>query len=108
MTSSFSSKTLTAYLGDATAQHNLLLTRENEDARYYNALHNGFMDVELGRRSGRITFYAVDSVNTRDYGTFRAASFSISPKTVDGKDTLRMGRARGLNIPQRALFMGLG
>ncbi|MEM9600956.1 MAG: alkaline phosphatase D family protein, partial [Pseudomonadota bacterium] len=44
VTSSVSSKTLTAYLGDATAQHNLLLTRENEDARYYNALHNGFMD----------------------------------------------------------------
>ncbi|GLQ19790.1 alkaline phosphatase D family protein [Algimonas porphyrae] len=108
VTSSVSSKTLIAYLGDATAQHNLLLTRENEDARYYNALHNGFMDVELGRKSGTVTMYAVDTVNNRDYGTFRAARFTIRPRTVDGKDTLRMGRPRGLNIPQRALFMGLG
>ena len=108
VTSSVTSKTLTAYLGDATAQHNLLMTRENEDARYYSALHNGYMEVELGRASGRITFHAVDQVNSRDFGTFRQASFSIKPRQKDGKDTLRIGRPRGLNIPQRALFAGLG
>ena len=108
VTSSVSSKTLTAYLGDGTAQHNLLLTRENEDARYYNALHNGFMDVELGRKRGTITFHAVDRVNDRNYGAFEAASFSVSPRTVDGKETLRIGRPKGLSLTQRALFMGLG
>jgi len=108
VTSSVTSKTLTAYLGDATAEHNLLLTRENEDARYYNALHNGYIDVELGRKSGTITMYAVDKVNSRDYGNFRAASFRVKPRKEDGKDTLRIGKPRGLNIPQRALFAGLG
>jgi alkaline phosphatase D len=108
VTSSVTSKTLTAYLGDGTAEHNLLLTRENEDARYYNALHNGYIDVELGRTSGTITMYAVDKVNSRDYGNFRAASFRVKPRKKDGKDTLRIGKPRGLNVPQRALFAGLG
>lgn len=108
VTSSVTSKTLIAYLGDATEQHNLLLTRENDDARYYNALHNGYIEVELGRKSGKVTMYAVDKVNNRDYGSFRAASFSVKPRKKDGKETLRIGKPRGLNIAQRALFAGLG
>jgi phosphodiesterase/alkaline phosphatase D-like protein len=108
VTSSVTSKTLTAYLGANTAQHNLLLTRANDDARYYNALHNGYIEVELGRKSGKITMYAVDKVNSRDYGSFRAASFSVKPRHKDGKDTLRIGKPRGLTLTQRALFAGLG
>lgn len=108
VTSSVSSKTLIAYLGDATAQHNLLLTRENDDARYYNALHNGYIDVELGRREATITMHAVDRVNSRDYGSFQAARFTVKHRTKNGKDTLRMSRPRGLSLTQRALFMGLG
>jgi len=108
VTSSVSSKTLLAYLGSATESHNLLLTRENEDARYYNALNNGFIEVELGRKSGKITMHAVDRVNNRDYGSFRAASFSVKPRRKDDKETLRIGKPRGLNISQRALFAGLG
>lgn len=108
VTSSVSSKTLLAYLGSATEQHNLLLTRENDDARYYNALNNGFIDVELTQKSGAITFYAVDKVNHHDYASFRAASFRVKPRRQDGKDTLRIGKPRGLNIAQRALFAGLG
>ena len=108
VTSSVSSKTLTAYLGEATAQHNLLLTRENDDARYYNALNNGFIDVELGRKRAKITMMAVDRVNERSYQAFEAASFSVSPRTEEGKETLRIGRPRGLDLKQRALFMGLG
>ncbi|MEL6686244.1 MAG: alkaline phosphatase D family protein [Pseudomonadota bacterium] len=107
VTSSVSSKTLTAYLGDVTEPHNLLLTRENEDARYYNALHNGFMDVQLGRKRGTITMHAVDRVNDRDYQTFEAASFSVYSRWIDGKETLRIGRPRGLNLTQRALFAGI-
>lgn len=108
VTSSVTSKTLTAYLGDATAQHNLLMTRENDDTRYYSALCNGYVDVELGRKSGKITMYAVDGVNDRNYGSFRQASFKVKPRIKDGKETLRIGSPRGLNIPQRVLFAGLG
>jgi phosphodiesterase/alkaline phosphatase D-like protein len=108
VTSSVSSKTLTSYLGDATADHNLLLTRENEDARYYNALHNGYLDVELGRRSGQIIMQAVTRVNSHDYGTFEAARFGVKPRTRQDRKTLRMTWPRGLNLAQRALFYGLG
>jgi len=51
VTSSVSSETLTAYLGDGTAEHNLLLTKENPDARYYNATRNGFIDLTLTAKS---------------------------------------------------------
>ncbi|MGB3455744.1 MAG: alkaline phosphatase D family protein [Litorimonas sp.] len=108
VTSSVSSKTLTAYLGDATAQHNLLMTRENDDARFYTALHNGYLEIELDRDGGRATMHAVDTVNDRDYGTFRAARFDIRKRRKDGKDTLRIARPRGLSLTQRALFLGLG
>jgi alkaline phosphatase D len=108
VTSSVTSKTLTAYLGDATAQHNLLMTRENDDARFYTALHNGFLEVELDRKGGRATMHAVDTVNSRDYGTFRAAQFDVRKRKKDGKETLRIARPRGLSLTQRALFMGLG
>ncbi|MGB6228596.1 MAG: alkaline phosphatase D family protein [Litorimonas sp.] len=108
VTSSVSSKTLTAYLGDATAQHNLLMTRENADARYYSALENGFLDVAMTRERADIAMIAVDTVNSRDYGSFRQASFRVTQRERDGVESLRIGRARGLTLQQRALFMGLG
>ena len=107
VTSSVSSKTLTAYLGDATAEHNLLLTRENDDVRYYNALNNGYTEVEVRPKRTEITMWAVDSVASRDYGTFRAAGFTVTKRNRDGDQTLRIGRPRGLNLQQRVLFAGL-
>lgn len=108
VTSSVSSKTLTAYLGDATAEHNLLMTRENEDVRYYSALRNGYVEVRLGRKRADVTMHAVDAVNNRDYGSFPQASFRVTKRARGGKDTLKIGQARGLNLLQRALFLGVG
>ena len=51
VTSSVSSETLQTYLGDGTADHNLLLTKENPDARYYNALNSGFIDLTLNQKT---------------------------------------------------------
>ena len=107
VTSSVSSKTLTAYLGDATAEHNLLLTRENEDVRYYNAQNNGYTEVEIRPRRAEVTMWAVDTVSARDYGAFRAAGFTVRPRRYDGARSLRIGRPRGLNLKQRVLFAGL-
>ena len=107
VTSSVSSKTLVSYLGDATAQHNLLLTRENEDVRYYNALTCGYTEVEVRADRADVTMWGVDTVASRDFGSFRAASFRVKPRRKDGRDTLRIGRPRGLNFQQRVLFAGL-
>ncbi len=108
VTSSVTSKTLVAYLGEATADHNLLLTRENEDARYYNAQPNGYIELEITPRRAEVSMWAVDRVSDRDYAAYRAAGFTVSKRRQDGKRSLRIGRPRGLNLAQRALFAGLG
>ena len=107
VTSSVSAKTLVAYLGDATAEHNLLLTRENDDVRYYNALTNGYTEVNVLPGRAEITMWGVDTVASREYGAFRAAGFTVRPGKVDGVDTLKIRRPRGLNFKQRVLFAGL-
>lgn len=104
VTSSVSSQTLTAYLGDATADHNLLLTQSNPDARYYNALVNGFIDLTLDAKKADVRMVAVSTVNALDYETYDAARFTIRR---DG-ETIKVRSPRGLNLKQRLLFHGLG
>ncbi len=104
VTSSVSSQTLTAYLGDATAEHNLLLTKENPDAKYYNALKSGFIDLSLNSKQAVIRMMSVDTVLSRDYTLTETASFKIRKSG----DTLKAGSPKGLSMTQRALFHGLG
>jgi len=104
VTSSVSSKTLVAYMGDATADHNLLLTKENPDARYYNALLNGFIDLTLTDKKADVRMVAMSTVSSRDYESYDMARFTLrkSDKTIKVKSP------KGLNLKQRALFHGLG
>lgn len=104
VTSSVSSQTLQAYLGDATADHNLLLTKSNADARYYNALVHGFIDLRVSRKKIKARMMAVNTVLSREYEAFEAAAFTLK-KTGD---TVKVGSPKGLNLKQRALFYGLG
>lgn len=104
VTSSVSSKTLTAYLGDATADYSLLLTQSNPDARYYNALHNGYIDFSLSRRHGTVRMIGVSTVKAQDYEVFEVARFTLKPY----KDSVKVSSPKGLNLKQRALFSGLG
>ena len=104
VTSSVSSNTLTAYMGDATADHNLLLTKENPDARYYNALENGFIDLNLTAKSATVRMICVSTVTSRNYEAFEAARFKLKKSG----ETIKVKSPRGLNLKQRALFHGLG
>lgn len=104
VTTSISSKTLTAYLGDATADYNLLLTQSNPDALYYNALHNGYIDLTLGRTKGHVKMIGINTVIQTDYEVFTAAEFTLRPTG----DTIKATNPKGLNLKQRALFSGLG
>ena len=104
VTSSVSSNTLTAYMGDATADHNLLLTKENPDARYYNALENGFIDLNLTAKSATVRMICVSTVASRNYEAFEAARFKLKKSG----ETIKVKSPRGLNLKQRALFHGLG
>ena len=108
VTSSVSSKTLEAYLGDNTPDFSLLMTRENDDPRFYDALHNGWTEVELGRGSGRVTMWAIPDVRSRSYEAVRLARFTVRPGRKGGRDTVRIRSPRGLNLKQRLLFSGLG
>ena len=104
VTSSVSSETLTAYLGDATVEHNLLLTQKNEDARYYNATRSGFIDLTLEPKAATVVMMNVDTVLSRDYTLSETARFTIRKSG----GTLKAGSPKGLNMTQRALFHGLG
>ena len=104
VTSSVSSKTLTAYLGGATADYSLLLTQSNPDARYYNALHNGYIDFALTRSKCTVRMMGVSTVKSQDYTASEVAQFTIKPD----KGSVKVGSPKGLNLKQRALFSGLG
>jgi len=104
VTSAISSETLVAYLGDATADHNLLLTKENPDARYYNALENGYIDLTLTPKKATVRMMSVNTVLSRDYETTETAQFTLKKSG----NTLKASSPRGLNLTQRALFHNLG
>lgn len=104
VTSSISSKTLTAYMGDATADYSLLLTQSNADALYYNALHNGYIDLTLGRTKGHVKMVGINTVIETDYEAFTAAEFTLRRTG----ETIKATNPKGLNVKQRILFSGLG
>jgi len=104
VTTSVSSKTLTSYLGDATADYSLLLTQSNPDARYYNALQNGYIDFALTRDAATVRMMGLSTVKSQDYSAAETASFTLKPH----KGSLKASAPKGLNLKQRALFSGLG
>ncbi len=104
VTTSVSSKTLTSYLGDATADYSLLLTQSNPDARYYNALHNGYIDLALTHSKATVRMIGLSTVKSQNYTASETAQFTIKPH----KGSLKVGSPKGLNLKQRALFNGLG
>lgn len=103
-TTSVTSPTLVTYFGDATSDYSLLVTQANEDVRYYNALHNGYIDLEFNRKSANAKLVTVDTVISRDYAAGPVASFAVRRKG----ESLKFTRPKGLSVPQRALFSGLG
>jgi len=104
VTTSVSSKTLTTYLGGATEDYSLLLTQSNPDARYYNALHNGYIDFALTRSKGTVRMMGLSTVKSQDYEASEIAQFTIKPS----KGSVKVSSPKGLNLKQRALFSGLG
>ena len=104
VTSSVSSETLTAYLGDGTAEHNLLLTQKNADARYYNATRSGFIDLTLTPKNAAVIMFNVDTVLSREYSLSETASFTLRKSN----DTIKATSPKGLSVTQRALFHGIG
>ena len=99
-----SSETLVKYMGGGTADYALLLTQANEDARYYNPLHNGYVDITFGRSSAEVKMIAISDTQSRDYSAAVIAGFTVKPN----KGKLSLSNPRGLNLKQRALFSRLG
>lgn len=101
VTSAVSSETLIKYMGAATADYSLLLTQSNPDARYYNALHNGYIDVTFTKDKAEVKMMGVSTVLSTDYTAFEVAGFTVRKQ---GKGGLKVGGGRGLNLKQKALF----
>ena len=103
-TSAVSSETLRTFMGQSVKDYALLMTRSNADVAYYNAEHNGYMDLTLTPKKGQMKFIAVDTVETTDYRAFEAAKFDIKKNN----NSLKLDNPKGLNVKQRLLFTGLG
>ena len=95
---------MTAYLGGNTADYSLLLTQANPDARYYNALHNGYIDFSLNQEAGKVKLIGVSTVASQKYEAFEIASFNLKKQS----DTITATKPKGLNLKQRVLFEGIG
>jgi len=91
-------------MGGGTADYALLLTQANEDARYYNPLHNGYSDITFGKNSADVRLIAISNTQSLEYSASQVASFSVKPS----KGKLSISNAKGLNLKQRALFSGIG
>lgn len=100
VTSSVSSETLVKYMGDGTADYALLLTQANKDARYYNPLQSGYIDVTFSRTQADVKMMGVSTVLSKEYSAFEVAGFTVRP----GKSGLKLTGGRGLNLKQKALF----
>lgn len=103
-TSSVSSETLKAFMGDTVKDYALLMTRANPDVRYYNAETSGYIDLTLTPNKGRARFMAIDRTDTTDYTAFEAAGFDIRKHDK----SLKLDNPKGLDVKQRILFSGLG
>ena len=103
-TSSVSSDTLKAFMGETVKDYALLMTRSNPDVAYYNAENRGYMDLTLTPTKGQVRFMAVDTVETTDYRAYEAAKFDIKKKGT----SLKLDNPKGLDVKQRLLFTGLG
>ena len=103
VTSSVSSETLARFLGSSTSDFNLLLTRENKDAKFYDATRNGYIDLTLTPKKATAEMVATDGVKSPDYTAGRAARFTVRPS----KGSLKLASPKGLNLRQRLLFSGL-
>lgn len=104
VTSSVSSQTLTAYMGERTPEHNLLLTQKNPDARFYDATRSGFIDLTLTQQKATVLMLNVDTVLSRDYTLNETAEFTLRKSG----DTLKAASPKGLSVTQRALFHKIG
>ena len=101
---SVTSPTLKSYFGDDTPDYSLLVTQNNKDVRYYNAMHNGYIDLEFTKAKASAKLVTVDTVLSRDYAAGEAARFTVRKDN----ETIKLTAPRGLNLKQRALFSGLG
>jgi len=66
-TTSVCSKTLVDYMGSTTADYALLMTQSNPDVRYYNPLRSGYLDLELGQKTGTARLMTVDTRISKNF-----------------------------------------
>ncbi len=99
-TSSVTSLTVGDVLGDHARLYALLVTRENQDVKYYNPMTKGYVDLTLTPEKAKARMVGVSTVFQPEYSAFRAAEFTIKPS----KGSLKISNPKGLSPTQRAVF----
>ncbi|MEE4213261.1 MAG: alkaline phosphatase D family protein [Parvularcula sp.] len=89
-----------AYFGDKAFDYSLLLRRDNQDVRYADAVHNGYVLLTLSEDKGQATFVSVNTILSPSYRAVANARFDIERKN----GSLAFRRAEGLGFKERVLF----
>ena len=103
-TTSVTSPTLFSYFGKDTPDYSMLVTQSNPDVRYYNAMHNGYVDLTFTRSKAEVKLITVDTVLDRSYSAGAVAEFTVKKSG----ESVKFTSPKGLTMLQRALFAGIG
>ncbi|MEP1229243.1 MAG: alkaline phosphatase D family protein [Litorimonas sp.] len=104
-TTSVCSKTLADYMGPGAEDYALLMTQNNKDVRYYNPMRSGYLDLELGKKTGTARLMNIDTRLSKNYKAELSAQFTVRPTS---QGSVKFSAPKGLSLKQRALFSGLG
>ncbi|MCI5044997.1 MAG: alkaline phosphatase D family protein [Aquisalinus sp.] len=99
-TTSITSETVEAFLGDGTKDFALLITKDNDCVRYYDPQHHGYIDLTVTKDRIHADLIGLDTVESRDYTAFVTAAFDIKKK----RNTVEFKNPRGLGPAERFLY----
>lgn len=99
-TTSITSETVEAFLGEGTKDFALLITKDNDCVRYYDPQHHGYIDLTVTKERVHADLIGLDTVTAREYTAFVTASFDIKKK----RNTVEFKSPKGLGVTERFLY----
>ncbi|MEM1409696.1 MAG: alkaline phosphatase D family protein [Pseudomonadota bacterium] len=99
-TSGITSPGTSAYLGEGAFDFSLLLRQKNQDIRYTDPIHQGYMVVNFEEDEANAEFISVSTILEPTYEAFRSAAFDL----VRADGTVKLDNPKGLGFKERILF----
>ncbi|MEX0645049.1 MAG: alkaline phosphatase D family protein, partial [Parvularculaceae bacterium] len=88
------------FLGGKGAEYALLTNRMNKSVRYLSGEHHGYIALEIGRKSAKARFMAVDTIESPSYNAFEKVAISIK----NGDEGAKFSGIDGVTLKEKVLF----